>query len=302
MKILNFGSCNIDYVYALDHIVRPGETESSRSLSAFPGGKGLNQSIALARAGAKVYHAGCIGQDGGFLKQLLFANGVDVSCIDTVEGKNGHAIIQLSRDGENSIFLYPGSNEMLTRAQIDDVLGKFAPGDLLLLQNEINELPYIIDAAYARGMGIVLNPSPMNDAIRALDFGKLSWLILNEVEAADISGAYGEEEILHWFRRRYPALKVMLTLGKRGCACWDGADCLHHPIFPVSVVDTTAAGDTFTGYFIAGVAAAMDMQQVLRRASCAAAIAVSRKGAAPSIPETEEVEQMLKQWTEGEKP
>ena len=296
MKILNFGSCNIDYVYNLDHIVRPGETETSSSMAVFPGGKGLNQSIALARAGAAVYHGGCVGEDGGFLKQLLFSDGVDVSCVDTVEGKNGHAIIQLSREGENSIFLYPGSNHCVTKERIDRILSRFSAGDVLLVQNEISELPYLVEAAWQKGMEIYLNPSPMNATIGMLDLQKISCLILNEVEAADISGASEVEDILTWFAERHPNLQLMLTLGGRGCVYSCGAVRLHHPIFPVQVVDTTAAGDTFTGYFIAGIAAGLPMEQVLQRASCAAAIAVSRKGAAPSVPDAAEVEQTLRKW------
>lgn len=296
MKILNFGSCNIDYVYSLDHIVRPGETENSSSMAVFPGGKGLNQSIALARAGAEVYHAGCIGEDGGFLKQLLLNDGVDVSFVDTVAGKNGHAVIQLSSEGENSIFLHAGSNHCVTRAQIDGVLAHFSSGDLLLAQNEISELPYLLDAAWKKGMEVFLNPSPMDETLCKLDLNKLSCLILNEVEAADISGRSEVEAVLAWFAKKYPRLRVMLTLGGDGCVYSDEHHRLTHPIFPVKVVDTTAAGDTFTGYFIAGIAAGLPMEQVLQRASCAAAIAVSRKGAAPSVPDAAEVEQTLRKW------
>ena len=122
MKILNFGSCNIDYVYSMDHIVRVGETQSTYQLEIFPGGKGLNQSIAIARAGASVYHAGCIGSDGEMLTELLTKSGVNVSYVRTVDAKNGHAIIQVSAKGENSIFLYGGSNEMISESFIDFVL------------------------------------------------------------------------------------------------------------------------------------------------------------------------------------
>jgi len=289
MRILNFGSCNIDYVYSLDHIVQAGETESTGALSIFAGGKGLNQSIALARAGAKVYHAGCIGEGGDFLRELLEQNGVDTAFLRTVNEKNGHAIIQVSREGENSIFLYPGSNECVTREQIDDTLSHFSAGDFLLLQNEISGVDYLVDAACRKGMQIVLNPSPCNEAMKKLDLGKISYLILNEIEAGILSGEDGAEEALAFFGSRYPNLKVMLTLGKKGCLYNGNGTRLRHPIFRVQAVDTTAAGDTFTGYFLAGLAENLPMGEILQTASRASAITVSRAGAAPSIPTREEV-------------
>jgi hypothetical protein len=147
MSILNFGSCNIDYVYSLDHIVKDGETESTDCLEIFSGGKGLNQSIALARAGANVFHAGCIGEDGEFLLEMLKNSGVDVSEMMKVPSKNGHAIIQVSKEGENSIFLYPGSNVMMTEKYVENVLAHFSENDTVLLQNETNLVPFIIACA-----------------------------------------------------------------------------------------------------------------------------------------------------------
>ncbi|MBQ9806735.1 MAG: helix-turn-helix domain-containing protein [Clostridia bacterium] len=289
MKILNFGSCNIDYVYSLDHIVQAGETETTSAMSVFAGGKGLNQSIALARAGVRVCHAGCMGEGGDFLRELLDANGVDTSFLQTVAEKNGHAIIQVSREGENSIFLYPGSNECVTREQIDQTLSHFSQGDLLVLQNEISEPEYLVTAAHRKGMQIVLNPSPCNERILALDLKKLTYLILNEIEAKAISSKASAEEALQFFKTQYPKLKVMLTLGKKGCIYSDAAQTVRHPIFRVPAVDTTAAGDTFTGYFVAGLARREPIGAILRTASCASAITVSRMGAAPSIPTLEEV-------------
>lgn len=284
MKILNFGSCNIDYVYSLDHIVRVGETEATSALEIFPGGKGLNQSIALARAGACVYHAGCIGEDGGMLRELLASCGVDTSYLVSVPGKNGHAVIQLSGRGENSIFLFGGSNEKITEELCDEVLRNFGSGDILLLQNEISCLSYIIDSAQKRGLCIILNPSPLDDALRALDLSKLSYLILNEVEAADLSGSDTAEGALAFFRERYPTLRVVLTLGERGSVYAEGDTLLRQSAFLAEVVDTTAAGDTFTGYFVAGLASGTPLPETLRLASAAAAVTVSGMGAAPSIP------------------
>lgn len=170
MKILNFGSCNIDYVYYLDHIVGVGETETTYKLETFPGGKGLNQSIAVAKAGVKICHAGCVGCDSSMLTDILFENGIDIFYLSKTHKKTGHAIIQVSSEGENSIFLYPGSNEMITKNYIDLVLENFGRDDIILLQNEISNVDYIVEKAYQKKMCIILNPSPFNEKIDKIDF------------------------------------------------------------------------------------------------------------------------------------
>lgn len=289
MKILNFGSCNIDFVYSLDHIVKPGETEATDRLEIFPGGKGLNQSIATAKAGAAVFHAGCVGDDGQMLAEILEKSGVDISYLQPVDAKNGHAIIQVSAAGENSIFLYPGSNEMITKEIVNTVLENFAEGDMLLLQNEISNVDYIVETAHQKGMTIVLNPSPFNSRLEAIDLNKISILILNEVEASAFSGCEDPQVSLAFFEARYPNLKVMLTLGKEGSIFMENGHKYAQAAFEVDTVDTTAAGDTFTGYFVAGISRGENIGTVLKTASAAAAISVSRMGAAPSIPDWEEV-------------
>lgn len=289
VKILNFGSCNIDYVYSLDHIVEVGETETTHKREIFPGGKGLNQSIAAAKAGAAIFHAGCVGCDGELLTDILTENGVDISYMSKTDGTNGHAVIQVSSAGENSIFLYPGSNEMVTKEYIDSVLENFEQDDIILLQNEISNVDYIVEKAYQKKLCIILNPSPFNEEMKKIDFGKLSYIILNEVEAKAISGCDVPEEGLSYIRSRYPGLKVMLTLGCNGCIYMDEAHELYQPAFEVEAVDTTAAGDTFTGYFIAELSRGTEYREILKISSAASAIAVSRKGAAPSIPDRTEV-------------
>lgn len=289
MKILNFGSCNIDYVYSLDHIVEEGETETTYKIETFPGGKGLNQSIAIAKAGVKVYHAGCVGCDGEILTNILMKNDVDISYISKIDEKNGHAIIQVSSEGENSIFLYPGSNEKITKNYIDFVLENFGRNDIILLQNEISNVEYIVEKAYQKQMCIILNPSPFNEKLDKIDFNKLTYIILNEIEAKAISGCDIPEESLIYIKNQYPNLKVMLTLGSNGCIYTDSLCEFYQPSFKVEVVDTTAAGDTFTGYFVAELSRGADYQKILKIASAASAIAVSRKGAAPSIPDRCEV-------------
>lgn len=289
MKILNFGSCNIDYVYSLDHIVRVGETETSYKLEIFPGGKGLNQSIAVAKAGAKIYHAGCVGYDGNLLTDILSKNGIDISYLKKTNEKSGHAVIQVSNKGENSIFLYPGANEMVSEDYVDSVLGNFGSGDIILLQNEISNVDYIVEKAYQKNMFIILNASPFNERIGKIDFNKLTYIILNEIEVMEISGCSIPEEGMLYIRNKYPDLKVMLTLGNKGCIFIDNKYELYQPAFEVKAVDTTAAGDAFTGYFVAELSRGTQYPDILKIASAAAAIAVSRKGAAPSIPDKYEV-------------
>lgn len=289
MKILNFGSCNIDYVYSLDHIVGVGETETTYMLETFPGGKGLNQSIAVAKAGGEIFHAGCVGCDSDILTEILLKNSVNISYLSRTDKKNGHAIIQVSDKGENSIFLYPGSNEMIKKDYIDLVLKDFGQGDIILLQNEISNVDYIVERAYQKQMCIILNPSPFNEKLNKIDFNKLTYIILNEVEAKAIAGYDIPEENLTCIKNKYKNLKVVLTLGSNGCIYSDSLCEFYQPAFKVNAVDTTAAGDTFTGYFIAGLSRGSDYQTILKMASAASAIAVSRKGAAPSIPDISEV-------------
>ncbi len=293
MKILNFGSCNVDYVYSLDHIAVVGETEAAEELNIFPGGKGLNQSIAIKRAGSDVYHAGCIGDGGEFLLDLMQKNGVDTSFVERVDNKNGHAIIQVGKNGDNTIFLYSGSNGMISLEQIDRVFDEFSEDDIVLLQNEINNLDYIVEKAHQAKMKIVLNPSPFNEKILNIDFNMISYLILNEIEAKMITKCANIQKALEYFRNQFPNLKVMLTLGKRGCIYQDQKEQRFCPTFKVCAVDTTGAGDTFTGYFVAGVANGNKIENILRVASCASAISVTREGAAPSIPYMDEVAQNL---------
>ena len=293
MKILNFGSCNIDYVYSLEHIVEIGETQTSHKLEIFPGGKGLNQSIAAAKAGAVICHAGCVGSDSDLLTNILTDNGVDISYITKTSEKNGHAIIQVSKHGENSIFLYPGSNDMVSKEYIDSVLESFGKGDIILLQNEISNVDYIVEKAYAKEMCIILNPSPYNEKIEMIDFAKLSYIILNEVEAKAISNCEIPRQSLAYIKTKYPNLKVILTLGVNGSIYSDSTHEFYQPSFKVEAVDTTAAGDTFTGYFIAELALGTDYKKILKIASAASALAVTKKGAAPSIPAKDEVMRAL---------
>ena len=293
MKILNFGSLNLDYVYSVDHFVAEGETLASTVLKIFSGGKGLNQSVALARAGADTYHAGCIGAEGGMLTDMLQGAGVDTTYVKTVDSPTGHAIIQVDPNGRNCILLFGGANQCNDPAYVDEVLGNFATGDWLVLQNEISSIGYLIERAKAKGMTVVLNPSPFSSALIEAGLGKVDYILLNETEGKQLTGFDAPADILNAIRTSYPALKVVLTLGKDGCIYDDGKQRLAHGIFAVKAVDTTAAGDTFTGFFIGAISKGLSPADAIRQASAASAIAVSRPGAAPSVPTADEVDAFL---------
>lgn len=296
MKILNFGSLNLDFVYQVEHIVHPGETILSGDLERFCGGKGLNQSIALAKAGADVWHAGLTGMDGSSLKETLERYGVHTEWMEKYSGANGHALIQVDRNGQNSIVVYGGSNQKITSTYIDSVLAHFEFGDILLLQNEINQTCEIIEKAHAIGMRIALNPSPVSRELIEGPLELVDWLILNEIEGAQICGLPEEtvaEQILFALQKRFPECAVVLTLGKNGGLYQDKTCLKKWNSWPVKITDTTAAGDTFTGYFLAESAKGTSIGQILRFASAAAALAVSRKGASDSIPYRDEVEDFL---------
>ena len=237
----------------------------------------------------EVYHAGCIGTDGEMLADVLESNGVDISNIKKVDEKTGHAIIQVSNKGDNSIFLYSGSNAKITEEFVDEVLDKFQKGDMLLLQNEINKIDYIIEKAYKKGMYIIFNPSPYNDEIKNLDFNMLSYIIINEVEMSELTQCDNPKDGLKYFAKNYPKLKIIITLGSEGSMYSDTEKVVFQPSFKVNAIDTTAAGDTFTGYFFAQTAMGNSVENSLKIASVASAIVVSRKGASVSIPMLNEV-------------
>jgi len=294
MKVLNIGSLNLDYVYNVDHVILPGETEATGGRNVFLGGKGINQSMALAKAGACVYHGGLIGEDGQPFLDACEEYGVNAEFIRKTEGPTGHTIIQVDKHAQNSILLYGGANQKLTEAFVDEALAHFEKGDVLLLQNEVNLLPYIVDKAYEKGMQIALNPSPFNEKLDEVDMKKISIFLLNEVEGGQITGLKDPDEILAKMREMFPHAKIVLTLGKDGAKYAEGEEVYYQPIFKVEAVDTTAAGDTFTGYFLAGLIEGMPVPEILEMSAKASSIAVTREGAVPSIPYRAEVEEALK--------
>lgn len=293
MKILNLGSMNIDNVYKVDEFLLPGETKLSQGLSLFCGGKGLNQSIAAVRAGNEVWHAGLIGEDGGMLLDKLRENGVNTSLVSQVPGKGGHTVIQVNRQGQNCILLYGGTNRMLTKEVIDGIFDSFGSDGAVLLQNEINLLPYVIETAHRRGLPVFFNAAPMDEQVALCDLNLVDWLIVNEVEGQQLAGDCPEEEILDVLSQKYPQMSILLTLGSRGAVCLHKGTHCSIGVCPVQAVDTTAAGDTFSGYFMYGVLHGLPIPDCLRLATAASAICVGRAGAADSVPLKSEVDALM---------
>ncbi len=291
MKVLNFGSLNIDYFYKVGHFVQKGETQASDMLNIYGGGKGLNQSVALSRAGAEVYHAGVIGTDGAFLKEILEEAGVNTTFTQELQNvRTGHAIIQNDSAGDNCIILYGGANQEVTKELVDDVIKEFGSGDWLVLQNEINEIPYIVDKAHEKGMKIVLNPSPVNNKIFEINLSYIDYFILNEGEGQALAGVQADgSTLINKLGEKFPDAEIVLTLGERGSVYSGKEGVVWQDAYKADVIDTTAAGDTFTGYFMAGRMEGMSVKDALNMASKASALAVTRKGAAMSIPMKDEV-------------
>ena len=301
ITIYNAGSLNIDDVFRTAHIVRPGETIPSRTLERFAGGKGLNQSTALARAGSRVRHVGRIGSDGLFLKEGLETDGADGSGIAIGEVPTGHAIIQVADDGENAIVLFGGANRAWTRDDVDRLIAGASAGDILLLQNEINMMPEIMQAAADAGMRLAMNPAPMEPEVKDYPLQLLDWLVVNEIEGRELAGLSlddrsdeADESVAAELRRLYPRAVIVMTLGKKGVIRVDESGMIRSS-FPDQgpIVDTTGAGDTFMGYFLAGEVEGLTAEAGLLRACAAGALAVTRKGATTGIPYLDEVNALV---------
>lgn len=293
MRILNFGSLNLDNVYQLKHFVQPGETITSEHYAVHLGGKGHNQSVAMSKAGVSVWHAGMIGGEGEALRSNLQKWNVNTDYLHTSESPTGHSVIQVDSAGQNAIFIYQGANGAITEEFAREVLAGFDAGDYLILQNEISSISEIMTLAHERGMKIILNPSPFNEKIGTYPLKYVNLFVVNEIEAEALTGQTQPEAICDSIRSLYPAAAVLLTLGSEGAVYCDSENFVRQPAQAAKVVDTTAAGDTFLGYFLAWLVTGEPVAEALRAASIASSIAISRPGAATSIPEKHEVLEAL---------
>lgn len=290
MKILNFGSLNMDRVYTVDQFVTAGQTKTAGSFHIFPGGKGLNQSVAISRAGGEVCHAGAIGADGTCLRTLLQETGCDVSRLLTLPEPTGHAVIQVNPAGQNCILVCGGANRAITEAQAARMLTGFGPEDTLLVQNETSCLSFAIGRAKAQGMTVACNASPLDETVLRAPLDLVDWFLVNEEEGQALAGTTRQdpEAVLEALSRRFSRANIVLTLGARGALCRFRGRTYRQPACSVIPTDTTGAGDTFCGYFLAHLPAGVET--ALYRATLAAGLAVTRRGAAASIPTQDEVD------------
>jgi ribokinase len=287
-RIRNLGSINVDFVYRVPHFVRPGETLASYSLMRSAGGKGFNQSLALARAKAEVSHLGRYGQDAADLRDALAAENVDVRHLLATSTPAGHAIIQVDDQGQNAILLYAGANHALMPADVPSLLCDSQPGDWFLTQNETSCVGEALVEAQERGLVVCFNPAPITGAVEHYPLEGIDWLIFNETEGAALAGATDPKDILQRLRVRCPKAHLVLTLGAEGALCLTPDGKLIETKAPrVKPIDTTGAGDVFIGYLLAEILRGAELKPALDLACHAAALSVTREGA--SIPHLSEV-------------
>ncbi|MEP4035156.1 ribokinase [Pseudophaeobacter sp.] len=287
MAIWNLGSINADMVYALPHLPVAGETLAATGLDQFLGGKGANMSVAAARAGSTVHHIGAVGPEGSWAVQRLMEYGVDTRHIATLDLPTGHAIIAVDSAGENQIILFPGANHAISSNQIGQALSEAASGDTLVLQNETNQQPEAVEMAQKLGLKVAYAAAPFEaEAVQAvLPF--LDLLFLNAVEAEQLQQAIGKAP------QDLGVADVIVTLGSKGARHFDGStgNTTDVPALPVTPVDTTGAGDTFTGYVLSGLDRGLPMAQAMAQAARAGALMVTRHGTADVIPDLKEVQE-----------
>jgi ribokinase len=284
-KLVNLGSLCIDNVYTVPAIVQPGETVASLDYQQHPGGKGLNQSLAAARAGLDVVHVGCVGSDGAWLAEVLASAGVAIDAIRISETHaSGHAVIQVDAGGQNAIVIAGGANRSLEEQDLERAINALEEGDWLLIQNEINDIEHILHVLSELSVGVAFNVAPADERVVDYPLDGVSLLIVNEIEAAALTHGAAPADAVDLLCRRYPTCQVVLTCGALGLRYGHADERLELPAFPVDTVDETAAGDAFIGYLMHGWLTGHGTAEALAWASAAGALAVTVAGAATSIP------------------
>jgi ribokinase len=294
-ELVNLGSLCIDHVYQVPAIVRAGETLLGEAPVRHAGGKGLNQSLAAARAGARVAHVGCVGADGSWLKELLAVAGVDVDGVRTCATQpTGHAMIQVGPHGENAIVIVGGANRSIQPADVDRAIARASTDGWLLLQNEINDIEDILLAARRAGVRVAFNVAPADARAGGYDRDAVELLLLNEIEAMVLAGEPDAAAALERLTRDHTLQHVVITLGAEGVLYGCGTQRLRLPSFAVAAVDETGAGDAFIGHLMAAWLDGLPLHERLRRASAAGALAVCSHGAAAAIPNAAAVHAFLR--------
>ncbi len=284
MAIWNLGSINADYVYSVPHIPAPGETLASTNRSVFLGGKGANMSVAAARAAAQVKHIGAVGDDGAWAVETLLEYGVDTRYITTVDVETAHAIIAVDANSENMIILHSGANVEIPQSLLQNALSEAQTGDWFVTQNETNLQRTGAQLAKKMGLRVAYAAAPFDaERVQAV-LEHLDFLILNEVEAEQLKQATGQAAT------DLGVADVIVTLGADGADWYGPNGKAHFDAIKVDPVDTTGAGDTFTGYVLAGLDRGMPMEQAINQATKAGALMVTRHGTADVIPDLLEVQ------------
>lgn len=284
MTIWNLGSINADFVYSVPHIPAPGETLASTDRRMFLGGKGANMSVAAARAAAHVNHIGAVGPDGKELVQRLLEYGVDTRNIANLDTETAQAIIMVDPGGENAIILHPGANHKVPQATLQSALSEAETGDWLIMQNETNLQRTAAEMGRKMGLKVGYAAAPFSvERVQAV-LEHLDFLILNAVEAEQLRQATGQTP------DTLPVEDVIVTLGAGGVDWYGNEGKAHFDAIPVDPVDTTGAGDTFTGYVLACLDRGQPMAQAIKTAIKAAAIMVTRHGTADVIPDLADVQ------------
>ncbi|GGD62494.1 ribokinase [Lacimicrobium alkaliphilum] len=292
MTIFNLGSINWDHCYQVPHFVRPGETLNAQNYTLNLGGKGANQSVAASKAGASVKHIGAVAQ-GDTASLMLNELGIDISGIEQQPGHvTGHAIIQIDSHAENAIVLHAGANRLLNWPWVQEQLSKGGPGDWLLMQNETNLLEQSARFARERGMRVAFNPAPMDKSVTLRLLPELDLLIVNQVELQDLSEQTELELAIEKIQRQC-SVDLLITLGSQGALYVSASERNQVKAFSVKATDTTAAGDTFIGYFLASRCVSDSISIALQQASAAAALCVTQAGAIASIPDAQQVKNFL---------
>ena len=284
--IWNLGSINADNFYRVPHLPGPGETLAAADFAQGLGGKGANMSVAAARAAARVMHIGALGQDGTWALERLLEYGVDTPHITVVDQATGHANIVVDDAGENNIVLFAGANHEITDQMIGAALTEASPRDWLLMQNETNGQPYAAETAKTLGLQVAYAAAPFDADAVAEVLSDVDLLVLNAVEAEQLHGATGQS------LAELPVDDIVVTLGSEGCK-WvsnKGKSTQTYAAYKVDPVDTTGAGDTFTGYLVAGLDRGMPMAEAIDLASRAGALMVTRHGTADVIPDLKEIQ------------
>ena len=300
MKVLCFGSANLDHVYKVDHFTVPGETQGCLEYNIKCGGKGVNQAIAMAFAGNDTYFAGIIGSDGGLLKDALVDKGVHIDYMKISNKPTGHAIIEVDQSGQNHILLYGVTNKEIDFEYIDEVLSHFSKGDIVVLQNEINNVPYIIERCYEKEMKSFFNAAPYDIAVKNYPIEKVTWFVVNETEGAALSNEEDYEKIIQTLKQKYPHTHILFTMGKEGSRAYYKNLRVEQPGFTVKAIETTGAGDTFCGCSINGVLKyGLDnldeekLKEILTYANAGAALITMKKGAIRSMPEPQNIKELI---------